>query len=140
IIKNCRSAIGGQRVVTGGVPPNSRHAKIMIYADYDMKRISQGLLKMPGIRSVLDMSVENPKNNSSAGASMSRFWFHIKESRNNQIYPNYNENEGIVFINECPVVVLTEKQYADAEGNLKDDNSADDKVATAFSEEMSSRF
>jgi hypothetical protein len=142
-IKCCEEAIGGQRVVTGGVPRNSRHAKIMIFADYDMKKISQGLLKDTGVRSCIDFSAQDSagKNESSEiGATMSRFWFHIKENNKYQVYPNYIENEGIVFINECPVVVLTEKQIADAEGNLKDNAQEVDKSAELFAAEMSSKF
>ena len=111
-IKSCREAIGGQKVVVGGVPRNSRHAKIMIFADYDMKKLSQGLIKDAGIQSCIDFSVQDSvrrNNNPDLGSSMSRFWFHIKESSMLNNYPNFVENNGFVFINECPVVVLTEK-------------------------------
>jgi hypothetical protein len=139
-IRNCRNAIGGQQVVVGGVPKNSRHAKIMIYTDYEMKKLSQGLSRLPGIRSCIDIAAADHHNSFEKGSSMSRFWFHIKESVDNKIYPNYIENEGIVFINECPVVVLTEKQESDAEGHTKDNASVEDPDAEAFAADMSRNY
>lgn len=142
-IKACREAIGGQKVVVGGVPRNSRHAQIMIYADYDMKKLSQGLIKDAGIRSCIDFSVQDSARrniNPDLGSSMSRFWFHIKESSMLSNYPNFVENKGFVFINECPVVVLTEKQVSDEKGNLSDNKRGEDKTAEAFASEMSGKF
>lgn len=142
-IKACREAIGGQKVVVGGVPRNSCHARIMIYADYDMKKLSQGLIKDTGIRSCIDFSVQDSarrNNNPELGSSMSRFWFHIKESSMLSNYPNFVENNGFVLINECPVVVLTEKQISDEKGNLSDNKRGEDKTAEAFASEMSDKF
>jgi hypothetical protein len=139
-IKACREAIGGQKVVVGGVPRNSRHAQIMIYADYDMKKLSQGLIKDAGISSCIDLSVQDSarrNNNPDLGSSMSRFWFHIKESSMLSNYPNFVENNGFVLINECPVVVLTEKQISDANGNLSDNKH---ESAEAFAKGMSDQF
>ena len=58
-IKECQKLIGGQKVVVGGVSINSRVAKIMIGADYDMKKISQGLLKVKGLLSCIDISIHD---------------------------------------------------------------------------------
>ncbi|NUO01379.1 MAG: DUF1598 domain-containing protein [Saprospiraceae bacterium] len=129
------AAVGGQQVVVGGVPRNSRHANVMIFADYDMKKLSQGLIKMPGVRSTLEISLASPHSQS----SMSRFWFHIKESKNSKVYPNFDVNKGIVLIKECPVIVLTEKQQADDEGNLSDQTTPD-TIAETFAEELSRNF
>ena len=71
---------------------------------------------------------------------MSRFWLHIQENTLGKSYPSFNYNEGIVFINECPVVVLTEKQMIDEEGNLKDNTKASDKHAEIFAREMSENY
>jgi hypothetical protein len=139
-ISNCQQIIGDQQVVIGGVPRNSRHAKIMIYADYDMKKISQGLVHIPGIRSCIDLAISSNGKSLENGSSMSRFWFHIKENKEGRVYPNYIENEGIVFINECPVVILTEKQMIDADGNTSDDTSKEDAIADTFATDMSRNF
>jgi len=139
-IRNCRNVVGSQRVVIGGVPKNSRHAKIMIYADYDMKKLSQGLIKIPGIRSCIDIAMTSSQNSDLQGSTMSRFWFHIKEGKDGMILPNYIENDGIVFINECPVVVLTEKQMVDADGNTADNTSENDADADTFALELSHNY
>ncbi len=137
-----KDKVGGQKVVVGGVSAFSRHAAIMIYADYDMKKISQGLLKVDGIRSGLEIaaaekSIFDIKNTS----TMSRYWLHIKENSLVNTYPSFNYNDGIVFIKECPVVVLTEKQVIDAGGNLKDAGFLDDdKNARIFANEMSENY
>jgi hypothetical protein len=135
-----KSAVGVQKVVVGGVPLNSRHAAIMIYADYDMKKISQGLLKVDGIRSSLDIALENNSDRMKSSSSMSRYWLHIKEDKIAKSYPSFNYNEGIVIINECPVVVLTERQMIDDEGNLKDNKQVSDGNAGVFAEEMSENY
>jgi hypothetical protein len=135
-----KNAVGEQKVVVGGVPLNSRHAAIMIYADYDMKKISQGLLKVNGIRSSLDIAFEKSSDKSRNSSSMSRYWLHIKEDKIGKSFPNFNYSEGIVFINECPVVVLTERQMIDAEGNLKDNKQVSDGNAGIFAKEMSENY
>lgn len=142
-VKNCQEAIGGQKIIVGGVPRNSRHAKIMIFADYDMKKLSQGLLKAPGIRSCIDFAMHDTTvsvEGKEQGSTMSRFWFHIKKDEEGYVYPNYIESEGVVMINECPVVVLTEKQVADSSGNLEDKSEEEDPNAESFAAEMSNKF
>ncbi len=131
-----KKAVGPQQVVIGGVPRNSRHGNVMIFADYEMKKLSQGLKRMPGISSTLDISLSLTGTQSSS----SRFWFHIKKNKPGQVYPSFDFNRGIVFIKECPVVVLTEKQQMDAAGNLSDQTNSSDPVAEAFAEEFSQNF
>lgn len=131
-----QEALGPQKVVVGGVPRNSRHAFIMIDADYHMKKVSQGLLKLPGITSCLELPSKNDKTSSET--TMSRFWFHIK---NNDVknYPNFVENDNIVIISECPVVLLTEKQLPDKDGNLHD-VAEKNSVGVEFAKNMTERF
>jgi len=137
-------AIGDQMIVVGGVPRNSNHAFVMIEADYHMKKVSQGLVKLNGITSCLDLTI-NEANDSTASdksdpskMSMSRYWFHIK-ANDNKVYPNFWESDNIVSISECPVVLLTEKQIADEEGNLSDDTD-ENPISETFAKEMSDNF
>lgn len=138
-IIRARAAIGDQMVLIGGVPLNSRHAKIMIYADYDMKKISQGSLKVPGIRSCIDIVKSDTVEELKDEPTMSRFWLHIKENKSGEVYPSFLESDGIVFIDKCPVVVLTESQISDKFGNLRDD-SLKDITARTFASEMSHSY
>jgi hypothetical protein len=135
-------AIGGQMTVVGGVPRNSNHAFVMIDADYHMKKVSQGLVKLPGITSCIDLIPENAKNEKleeeGDKMSMSRFWFHIKPNDKNP-YPNFMENDNIVQISECPVVLLTERQVADKKGKLSDDKK-ENPIARQFAQNMTENF
>ncbi len=136
-----KKAWGAQEVVVGGIPRNSHHAHVMINADYHMKKLSQGLVHLDGIRSCLDIAADRVKNHINTrgtipplGMSMSRFWFHIGEGE-----PLYYESNGIVWLDKCSVVVLTERQRSTADGSLYD-TGGDDPIARTFARELSHRF
>lgn len=136
-----KEAWGSQSVVVGGVPRNSRHAHVMIDADYHMKKVSQGLVQVDGIRSCLDIVLDEAKRQVDKtgrvpplGMSMSRFWFHVGKGE-----PTYQESKGIVCLEKCSVVVLTEKQRSTVDGILYD-SVEDDPYANAFAQELSDRF
>ena len=136
-----KEAWGPQSVVVGGVPRNSRNENVMIDADYHMKKVSQGLVQLPGIRSCLDIVLDEAKRQVAytgqippLGMSMSRFWFHVGNGE-----PIYQESEQIVCLDRCSVVVLTEKQLSTVDGTLYD-AVEDDPHANAFAQELSERF
>jgi hypothetical protein len=136
-----KEAWGPQQVVVGGVPRNSRHAHVMIDADYHMKRVSQGLVELPGVASCPErlLAAEEQKlqavqTSATSGLSMSRFWFHIAEG-----HPTFLESKGIVWLTNCTVVVLTERQMATAEGKLRD-AGGDDPHAQGFARDLSEKF
>ena len=137
-----KKAWGPQQVVLGGVPRNSRHAHVLIDADYHMKRISQSLAQMDGVTSSMDRAItrfqqviESGENSAmSTGSSMSRFWFHVKAGD-----PTFRESGGIVLLNNCAVNVLTERQKATKRGELFD-SGEEDLDALAFAGEMSERL
>ncbi|OHB56976.1 MAG: hypothetical protein A2173_09260 [Planctomycetes bacterium RBG_13_44_8b] len=136
------AAWGPQTVVVGGVPRTSRHAHIMIDADYHMKKLSQGLVEIPPIRSCLDIVIDDAKKrlNSTGqipalGMSMSRFWFHIGRDE-----PTYQQSDEIICLEKCSVVVLTEKQRMAVDGTLSDDYSQDDSHAGIFAQQLSEHF
>lgn len=135
------SAIGPQQIVVGGVPRTSRYAHVMIDADYHMKKVSQGHIRLPQFMSYLDRALEESKTNllngrsaPTTGVNMSRFWFHVDVN-----CPTYQESRGIVWIEKCPVVVLTEKQMMTSSGQLYD-AAENDPLAVAFAEDFSDQF
>lgn len=141
LFKQIKEAWGPQSVVVGGVPRNSRHAHVMVDADYHMKKVSQGLVELNGIRSCLEIVLEDARRQIDRtgrppmlGMSMSRFWFHVGKGE-----PTYQESDGIVCLDRCSVVVLTEKQRSTADGTLYD-SAEDDPHANAFAQELSERF
>ena len=133
------SSVGPQQAVVGGIPRNSRHARVMIEADYHMKKVSQGHVEVPQVTSYLDHALNDIKRAVVAGAaasaeegiSMARFWFHIAPQA-----PTFREAKDIVWLDQCPVVVLTEKQRATPSGQLYDVNE-DDPTALAFAQDFS---
>lgn len=139
-LKRFKKAIGPQTVVVGGVPRNSRHAHIMIDADYHMKKLSKALVSIPGIPSCLDISLQNAEQSirkggsPEMGLSMSRFWFHVAEDD-----PVFQEANGIVWLDRCSVVVLTEKQRAGSDGALYD-SGEEDPVSRLFAGNLTKRF
>lgn len=136
--KNIQNTVGPQKVVIGGVPRNSRHAHVMIDADYHMKKVSQAHISIDGVTSYLDHSmneaankIKNGKPVPASGVSMARFWFHIGEGS-----PKFQQGTDIVAIDKCSMVILTEKQKTTASGELVD-VVEDDPHAIAFASEMS---
>ena len=136
-----QAAIGPQDVVVGGVPRTSHWAHVMIDADYDMKKISQGKLSVPGVASQIAMTlaerrrqIETGAQGGPAGARMSRFWFHVADGA-----PTFLETEGMVFVQACAVSVLTEAQRASADGTLSD-SGADDDSAAAWARTFSAAY
>jgi hypothetical protein len=133
--------VGPQQVVVGGVPRNSRHAHVMIDADYYMKKLSLGLISIDGVTSYLDHLHNEDKRrvlanepSASTGTTMARFWFHVAEES-----PVFQTASDIVWIDKCDVGLRTEKQNATQEGALYD-ASEDDPYAVAFARDMTKHF
>ena len=141
LIQRIREIWWSQLIRIGGVPENSRHAHVMIDADYHMKKASLGLIGVAGITSYLDKRASADRKRLiqgedifGRGISFNRFWFHVKNG-----CPTFLEAEGIVCLKECPIVLLTEKQSAAVSGELSDVEE-DDPVSMAFAREFSDRF
>ena len=122
-------AAGPQRTRIGNVPKSSRLAHTMIDADYFMKRVSQGHISIKGVIATIDA----PRNGAT-GAAMARFWYHMAAGM-----PAFIEDEGIIELAECRVVILTERQRAAADGTLHDAGTSAETAQTfarTFSEQL----
>jgi hypothetical protein len=96
---------------------------------------------LPGVTSAIDGSLSEAKNKilkgepaPASGVSMARFWFHIAPG-----CPKFSEDEGIIWLRKCAVVLLTEKQMSTTAGELRD-APGDDPTAQAFAAELSKVF
>ena len=71
-LRSMEESLGPQRVTVGGVPAGSRFARVLVAADYRMKRIGMGLEPsgVPGLPSYLSMVPPG----STTGATLPRFW------------------------------------------------------------------
>jgi len=138
VIKQVEDHWGPQSVEIRGVPRASRHAHMMLQADYHMKKVSLGLADFAGISSYLNRHISAMEalltsGGDPAGSSVSmvRFWFHTRQG-----FPTFGEEEDIVFLEACPMDVLTEKQNA-APGGALSDSDQDDLHAVSFAREFS---
>jgi len=138
-----RQTLGGQQVVVGGVPVDSRIAHAMIDADYRMKQVSQGQKLIAEIPSLLDRSkktmlaaLHSGTKVPQPGMSMARFWFHIANGD-----PRFEASESgdMVRLASAKVVVLTERQKASADGSLHDSGEEDPEMQ-AFATDHSEQF
>jgi hypothetical protein len=71
-LRSMEESLGPQRVTVGGVPAASRFARVLVAADYRMKRIGMGLEPsgVPGLPSYLSMVPPG----STTGSTLPRFW------------------------------------------------------------------
>jgi len=149
LIQKLTDALGPQQVRIGGISWHVRLAHVMIDADYHMKKVSQGHVVVPGVRSVSRQSIDGQRRSSGIGgslrkilgsrahrngASMSRFWFHLDKK-----HPIFLVADGIVSVNKCAMIILTERQISAADGTLQD-GGGDDPDAEAFATELSDQL
>jgi hypothetical protein len=136
----CQTCESPQKVVVLGIPFETRFAWVMVKADYDMKRLVDGSddLKLPQFISLGQMRMDNAKQDllarrsSSLGAEMNRFWF----------YPGENyfvENKGVVLLEQCPVVLLTEAEHLSQRGERRGLGKAD-PMAKKFTEMFTAHY
>ncbi len=73
-VEALRLALGPQRVTITGVEPGSHFARVMVAADYRMKRLAMGLDPAPvdGLPSYMDLLRKNPR--AARGRIMPRWW------------------------------------------------------------------
>lgn len=130
-----------QSVRVLGIPFDTRFARTMVGADYYMKRLANGSesLGIDGFASLLDMStaqaredVLSDRNASHSLSSMNRFWFCPGENK-------YSYDDGIVFLQECPVVLLTEEQYL-TKANQIAGRGRPDPLAGLFAQGFSDKY
>jgi len=125
---------GDQKVSVWGVDKNSCIASIMLQADYEMKKISQGILAIPSVQSIIDINlskVSDSRNSGMGQPQMSRFWFKCEKNS-----PVFQASDDIVMLEFCDVIVLTEAQKTTAEGKLYDSGEKDED-AELFADNLS---
>jgi hypothetical protein len=141
MIQQLKKAWGSQVIRVGGVPRDSRYAHVMIDADYHMKQVALGAQKLSGLPSLLDIRASQveqsmPQGNGAIppGPSYNRFWFTVGNG-----FPTFTENEGIVWVKACPIVLFTEKQIAGVHGELYD-TEEEDPASKFFAQGFSDKF
>ncbi|QDU64673.1 hypothetical protein Pan216_55640 [Planctomycetes bacterium Pan216] len=106
-------ALGLQTTVTSGVPDGSRFARLMLEADYLMKRMAMGDEKVRGITSHLDV-LTDLNEQGKLSTTLARWWF----------TPDYkpfdrNKEGTLVKFNGPGLKLLNEAVMVDAQGNKR---------------------
>lgn len=130
-----------QNVRVLGVPFDSRFAKVMVDADYYMKRLTDGsvALGIEGFESLMEMRMRTAKNELSGDRSSSvptqslnRFWFCPGES-------TFTEEDGAVLLRTCRVKLLTEEEFLTTGGVLSG-KGRPDPLARRFADSFSAKY
>ncbi len=113
VLRQLEEAVGPQTITVKGVPDTSHFARVLVAADYRMKRIAMGFDESPvrQLPSYLQMlSVSSARQ----AGSMPRWW----------LEPTYDailaDADGLAFeFRGASVKAMTEDQYLDANGQRK---------------------
>lgn len=134
----CRSP---QRVTVSGVPFDTRFARIMVGADFSLKKLVDGAeeIDIPGFTSHADMVLQNYRTDYLAGrrpgASVSmvnRFWLSPGEAQ-------FVESTGSLIIRKCSVRLLTEQEFVEKSGT-RHKTLESDSLARAFANQMTGKY
>lgn len=114
----CKECELSQNVRVMGIPFDSHFAKVMVEADYLMKRIADGTAQVDAFESLSDMSlrqavdsVQQNSSNVTSTVSLNRFWF----------YPGinmYSEDARTMLIRRSDIILLDEAQHVTQEGQV----------------------
>jgi len=134
-----RTCVEPQNVGVMGVPFDTRFARVMVEADYDMKRIvdASDTLNLPGFQSLIDMKLAKVRQallqNKPAQIStgMNRFWFYPGPNR-------YEVGDDLVMLSRSPVYLGTKRMGASG-GELLYSTSAD-PMAEVFTDGFSKLY
>ncbi|MCP4367392.1 MAG: DUF1598 domain-containing protein [Deltaproteobacteria bacterium] len=128
----CKICPQPQDVRVLGIPFHARFSKVMVEADYYMKRLVNGSaeLDIDGFQSLTEMYEE--KKVISNNVEMNRFWFFPEEN-------SYVEDKGIVIISKSEVMLGTEKEYLSKKNKIKG-KGRPDPVAKDFAENFSANY
>jgi hypothetical protein len=108
-----------QKVRVMGVPFDSHFARVMVDADYKMKRYVNGTAprSVPGLLSLSEIIMSVAREDLAAGRrvsvpahSVSRFWFCPGET-------SYYESDSAYVLDTCRIVLLTEEEFL-SESNI----------------------
>lgn len=130
-----------QNVRVMGVPFDSRFAKTMVDADYYMKRLVNGSVKLDidGFASLSDLHVSarrerirDRSNLSDHITSMNRFWFSPGEI-------TYEQQDGAGILRSCRVKLLTEEEFLNSMGGISG-KGRPDPLADTFSRSFTEHY
>jgi hypothetical protein len=127
-----QNAMGPQQVTVGGVPGDSRFARVLVAADYHLKRVGMGLEPSgtPELPSYLSMATPN----SASSTTLPRFWLEADYE------PISRDPDELAWrINGRRMKCLTENDIFDANG-ARTANAAVDPAAKRWCDLMTKNY
>ncbi len=131
--RSIEEALGPQQVTVTGVPPTSHFARVMVAADYRMKRLAMGFEPSPvaGLPSFLSMLGPTPRGMSNM---LPRWWLEP------QYDPLLRDPDGLAWeLRGAGVVAMTEEDFLTATGAREQTGKAN-PAAQRWAENMTTRF
>ena len=132
-VAGIENVLGMQDISFTGVEPTSHFARVLVAADYRMKRIAMGFEPAPiqGLPSFLTMI---PARSRGLGNMLPRWW----------LEPNYepilHDADGLAFeLRDAGVKTMTEEDFLTANGNREHTGQAN-PVAQRWSEMMTEKY
>ena len=130
-----------QHVRVMGVPFDSRFSKVMVDADYYMKRLVNGSVSLgiDGFESLTDtrarlatQAFKDRKPDSVHANSISRFWFSPRNT-------TFEEKNDAVLLRDCSVKLLTEEEFLTSH-NVVTGLGRPDALAAGFAGEFTDKY
>lgn len=130
-----------QQVRVLGIPFETRFGKVMVEADYYMKRLVDGSvsLDIDGFTSLTDMTlnivrkeIEEDKPISVPLSSMNRFWFYPGEN-------SFFEDKGAIYFKKSDVILLTEEEFLTKRGEVAE-TGRPNPLAKRFADSFSAKY
>lgn len=131
-MERVRDALGMQIVRVEGVPSGSRFGRTIVEADYLMKQVAIGALRIKGVANHLDALVDRSKAGDSS-ITLARWWFSSDYDP-----PASDEARSIYQIRGRRIQLLNEEMMLDREGNRagKGDASRQDRFSSDFTKAL----
>ncbi len=127
-----KEAFGPQMIHLHGIPADSRYARTLVAADFEMKRVAMGLVPSPvaGLPSYLQMS----KNSRHGGGQNPRWWMACN-------YDSLVKSEdGLAWkLTGQGVKTMTEQDVLAADGSVQGSGEVD-KLAKQWADKMTDTF
>jgi len=128
-----QNAVGPQQITVGGVPGDSRFARVLVAADYRLKRVGMGL-EPSGIAELPSYLSMVPPG-STAAAALPRFWLEADYE------PISRDPDELAWrINDRRMKCLTETELFSADGARKVGNAAQDSQAEKWCDLMTAHY
>lgn len=127
-----REALGRQVVSVKGVPAGSRFGRTIVEADYLMKQVAIGAVRLPRVSNHLDALVEGAKRGDRS-MQLTRWWFTADYAP-----PATDESGRVWRLRGRRIQLLNEEMLLDARGNRegKGEASRRDRFSHEFTEAL----